>query len=112
MAARVCSVCDLAIPQSESKHNVCPVCEGTFRADYSRDADRDWQEQVERAKVDAHVRAHESERVEVWRLRSALALGVPVELAEEYALSHGDRQQLADLIAAGCAPATAARIVI
>ena len=53
----------------------------------------------------------EYERVCSWRLERALALNVPLRLAEEFSAGEGDLHKLQDLVACGCAPELAVAIV-
>jgi len=58
-------------------------------------------------------RLSETDRVFNWRCGQAIDLGVPVILAERFADSPwADVHELARLIAAGCTPITACRILI
>jgi len=58
-------------------------------------------------------RLSEADRVFNWRLGIAVDLGVPVILAERFADSPwADTHELARLIAAGCTPITACRVLI
>lgn len=55
----------------------------------------------------------EQERVEAWRLSAALDLGVPLPVAEKFAVtSTADLHRLAQLVRDGCPALTAARILI
>lgn len=54
----------------------------------------------------------EAERVEGWRLHVLLEAGYPATLAEKLAASEADLHRAVDLLAAGCAPVTAAEIVL
>ena len=58
-------------------------------------------------------RLTESEKVYRWRLQRALAVGLPFVLAERFAATpHADLHRLESLIAGGCRPITAARILL
>jgi hypothetical protein len=47
----------------------------------------------------------------MWRGEIATKLGLPVELAMEFANGRGDLHRLSDIISAGCDPSLAFRIV-
>jgi hypothetical protein len=58
-------------------------------------------------------RSTEVERVEAMRLSRALAVGLPFVLAERFAITpHADLHRLETLVAKGCRPITAARILL
>jgi hypothetical protein len=54
----------------------------------------------------------EAEKVLAWRLDQCVALGLPLDDAEEFAQSSSDLEQLRKLIAGGCHPRLAARILL
>jgi hypothetical protein len=54
----------------------------------------------------------EREKVESWRLHVLLEAGFPMELAARIAASEADLHQAVDLVASGCAHATAAEILL
>lgn len=65
------------------------------------------------AEVDIVEISTEAERVVAWRLRTLLESGYPVELAETIADSvEVDLHRAVDLVASGCSPETAARILL
>ena len=49
--------------------------------------------------------------VEAWRLHVLLRAGYPIRIAERIARSDADLHQAVDMLARGCAPQTAARIL-
>jgi hypothetical protein len=49
--------------------------------------------------------------VEAWRLHVLLRAGYPMRIAERIARSDADLHQAVDMLARGCAPQTAARIL-
>ncbi len=51
-------------------------------------------------------------KVQFWRLHVLMEAGYPLELAEEVAGSGADLHHAVELVARGCAPATAARILL
>ena len=57
---------------------------------------------------------HQSERekVESWRLHVLIEAGFPLPLAERLASSDADLHTCVDLMRQGCAPATAAEILL
>jgi hypothetical protein len=52
------------------------------------------------------------EKVESWRLHVLIEAGYPLPLAERLAGSEADLHLAVDLVTAGCAPKTAAEILI
>jgi hypothetical protein len=54
----------------------------------------------------------EREKVESWRLHVLVEAGYPLPLAEKIAHSNADLHHAVDLIARGCAPETAAEILL
>jgi hypothetical protein len=60
------------------------------------------------------VETSESERakVESWRLHVLIEAGYPLPLAERLAASEADLHQAVELVRIGCAPETAAEILI
>jgi hypothetical protein len=60
------------------------------------------------------VEEHTTERdkVESWRLHVLLEAGFPMELAARIAASEADLHTAVDLVASGCAHATAAEILL
>ena len=54
----------------------------------------------------------ETSKVESWRLHVLMEAGYPLPLAEKIAHSDADLHHAVDLIAQGCAPETAAEILI
>jgi hypothetical protein len=60
------------------------------------------------------VEAAESERskVEGWRLHVLMEAGYPLPLAEKVAASEADLHRAVELLTAGCAPETAAEILL
>jgi hypothetical protein len=59
--------------------------------------------------IEAHT---EREKVESWRLHVLIEAGYPMELAARIAASEADLHQAVELIASGCAHATAAEILL
>jgi hypothetical protein len=55
---------------------------------------------------------NEPARVESWRLHTLLEAGYPVHLAERIAGSEVDLHDAVELIRRGCAPTTAAEILL
>ncbi len=57
---------------------------------------------------------HESERakVESWRLHVLIEAGFPLHVAERVAASEADLHRAVELVALGCAPETAAEILL
>ena len=49
--------------------------------------------------------------VEAWRLHELLRAGYPMRIAERIARSDADLHQAVDMLARGCEPQTAARIL-
>lgn len=64
--------------------------------------------------MDEAAPSEQSERakVEAWRLHVLLERGYPVVLAETLAASEADLHQAVELVASGCAPEVAARILL
>ena len=60
------------------------------------------------------IEIHESERskVESWRLHVLIEAGYPLSLAERVAASEADLHQAVALVGKGCAPDTAAEILV
>jgi hypothetical protein len=58
------------------------------------------------------TRATDREKVESWRLHVLIEAGYPLPLAERLAGSDADLHLAVDLVTAGCAPKTAAEILI
>lgn len=60
------------------------------------------------------IEIHESERskVESWRLHVLIEAGYPLPLAERVAASEADLHQAVALVGNGCAPETAAEILV
>ena len=60
------------------------------------------------------IEINESERskVESWRLHVLIEAGYPLPLAERVAVSEADLHQAVALVGAGCAPETAAEILL
>jgi hypothetical protein len=56
--------------------------------------------------------AGDREKVESWRLHVLIEAGYPLPLAERLAGSEADLHLAVDLVTAGCAPKTAAEILI
>jgi hypothetical protein len=56
--------------------------------------------------------ASDREKVESWRLHVLIEAGYPLPLAERVAGSDADLHLAVDLVTAGCAPKTAAEILI
>lgn len=54
----------------------------------------------------------ERSKVESWRLHVLIEAGYPVEVAAEIAASEADLHEAVSLIESGCAPETAARILV
>jgi hypothetical protein len=54
----------------------------------------------------------EQHKVESWRLHVLIEAGYPMELAARIAASEADLHQAVELIASGCAHATAAEILL
>ncbi len=54
----------------------------------------------------------EQSKVESWRLHVLIEAGYPLALAEKIAHSEADLHHAVDLVAQGCAPETAAEILI
>ena len=54
----------------------------------------------------------EQAKVESWRLHVLMEAGYPFQLAEKIAHSGADLHHAVDLVAKGCAPETAAEILI
>ena len=56
--------------------------------------------------------ADERAKVESWRLHVLIEAGYPLPLAERIAASNADLHRAVALVTAGCAPETAAEIVL
>lgn len=56
--------------------------------------------------------ADERSKVESWRLHVLIEAGYPLPLAERIAASNADLHRAVQLVTAGCAPETAAEIVL
>lgn len=54
----------------------------------------------------------DAEKVEAWRLHVLLRAGYPLALAERIASSSADLHEAVELLARGCKPETAARILL
>ena len=54
----------------------------------------------------------EQAKVESWRLHVLIEAGYPLPLAERLAASEADLHRAVELLAVGCAPETAAEILI
>ncbi len=54
----------------------------------------------------------ERSKVESWRLHVLMEAGYPLHLAERIAASEVDLHHAVDLLGAGCAPGTAAEILL
>lgn len=54
----------------------------------------------------------ERSKVESWRLHVLMGAGYPLHLAERIAASEVDLHRAVDLLGAGCAPETAAEILL
>lgn len=54
----------------------------------------------------------ERSKVESWRLHVLMEAGYPLHLAERIAASEVDLHRAVDLLGAGCAPETAAEILL
>jgi hypothetical protein len=54
----------------------------------------------------------EPSKIESWRLHTLLEAGYPVHLAERIAASEVDLHDAVELLARGCAPTTAAEILL
>jgi hypothetical protein len=54
----------------------------------------------------------EQEKVESWRLHVLIEAGYPTELAARIAASDADLHRAVELVASGCAHATAAEILL
>jgi hypothetical protein len=58
------------------------------------------------------ARPTESQKVESWRLEQLLLAGYPLAVADALAIdTHIDLHQAVDLVARGCSPVVAARIL-
>ena len=55
---------------------------------------------------------NERSKVESWRLHVLLEAGYPLPLAERIAVSDVDRHRAVELVTLGCAPDTAAEILL
>jgi hypothetical protein len=62
------------------------------------------------ASADTPIRDAPSE-VEAWRLHVLLKAGYPTRVAERIARSNADLHKAVDMLACGCEPQTAARIL-
>lgn len=83
MAAQRCGMCGINYPLGYER---CQVCDTNLDRMQNATIDDDWQLRVERASpLAAAYPLTEFEKVENWRLESALILGYPVELAESIA---------------------------
>ena len=56
--------------------------------------------------------ADELTKVQSWRLHVLIEAGYPLPLAERIAASNADLHRAVELVGAGCAPETAAEIVL
>ena len=54
----------------------------------------------------------ETSKVESWRLHVLMEAGYPLPLAEKVAASEADLHRAVELLTAGCAPETAAEILL
>lgn len=83
MAAQRCSLCGINFPLGYER---CQVCDTNLDRMQNATVDDDWQIRVERASplIPAHPLT-EIEKVENWRLESALRLGYTVDVAESIA---------------------------
>ena len=54
----------------------------------------------------------ERSKVESWRLHVLIEAGYPLPLAERLAVSEADLHVACDMVASGCAPETAAEILL
>jgi hypothetical protein len=89
--------------------HACPVC--GQETDYMGSAapDPDWEHEVE---LRTHHRPSvEQQKIERWRLQTALDFGYDVETANSLAVSDADLHDLDALIRKGCPLLLAARIV-
>ncbi len=57
-------------------------------------------------------RFDERSKVESWRLHVLIEAGYPLAVAERIAVSDADLHLACELLASGCAPATAAEILL
>jgi hypothetical protein len=62
--------------------------------------------------TEAAEKQSERAKVESWRLHVLIEAGYPVHLAERIAASEADLHRAVELVTAGCAPATAAEILL
>ena len=62
--------------------------------------------------TEAAEKQSERAKVESWRLHVLIEAGYPVPLAERIAASEADLHSAVELVTAGCAPATAAEILL
>jgi hypothetical protein len=60
----------------------------------------------------AETAQDERTKVESWRLHVLIEAGYPLPLAEKIAHSEADLHRAVELVATGCEPETAARILI
>ena len=58
------------------------------------------------------VRENERSKVESWRLHVLMEAGYPLPLAERVAASEADLHIAVELVRSGCAPETAAEILL
>ena len=66
---------------------------------------------TERAEI-LEVEGSERAKVESWRLHVLIEAGYPLRLAERVAVSEADLHRAVELIGQGCAPETAAEILL
>lgn len=81
MAAQRCSDCGLNYPLG---YNLCQVCNLPLSR-MNADVHEDWQAQVAARLSEIHDPPTREQKVELWRLESALRLGYEVETAESIA---------------------------
>jgi hypothetical protein len=60
----------------------------------------------------AHTETSERSKVESWRLHVLIEAGYPLHLAERLAASEADLHLAVELVRNGCAPGTAAQILL
>lgn len=124
MAARVCASCWLALPKTKT---ACPVCGRKTALDPAliEPEDVEWKTRVEELK-NAEAAAEEAleseeQRMRHNRTRRLMEAGLPYSVAADLAIRRGwsrgnggfevDVAEFEHLVAAGCRPLTAARIL-
>lgn len=114
MAARICESCQLAYPAYGFQ--VCQVCGEATKFEGNKYVSGDWQKAVTEKRtelaVEEAVKTAEEHKLYTWRYTVLMGAGYSEEDSDILAKTNVDLRRAEDLLANGCDPTTALRILL